>query len=319
MTTQAKKILIYVIVPVLFLLIVSGMMIHNHINSQANLRHIEADKIELTDSEVMSNATHIVDAVYIGEQITKYGSELIFEPVAVIKGDIGGEDLNLIYVQPLETHSSASMFNTDNSVPYIKGEEYMLFLEKNISVYYEHNKYVQIGEMIISAEDDQWDEYHTKASDVIAQTENIAPSSYGVKYSDSTEVKELIDFSSNIFVVKVTNIYAESTLAPTTVYNCTVTKVVRGVPAESGNILITFFNDTVKTSEEYLVLLADASETAPVYTLSSQKNCVYSVDDVKLTSDLELLLKQATDFRATELNRSDQDILDEEKAARDSN
>jgi hypothetical protein len=75
----------------------------------------------------------------------------------------------------------------------------------------------------------------------------------------------------------------------------------------------------VKTSEEYLVLLADASETAPVYTLSSQKNCVYSVDDVKLTSDLELLLKQATDFRTTESNRSDQDILDEEKAARDSN
>lgn len=320
MTTRAEKIFMLVIPSVLFLFTLSGMIISDRMNGKTELRYSEADVIELTDLEVMSNATHIVDAIYIGEQASTYGSELIFEPVSVLKGMLEGDDQNLIYVQPLTTFSSASEFNTENSVPYVEGQEYMLFLEKNISVYYEHNKYVQIGEMIIAADDDQWEEYHTTASNVVAQTEDITPSSYGVKYSDSTELTELVDFSSNIFVVEVTGIYANSTIAPTTVYNCTVNKVIRGMPAEDGNILITFFNDTVETGGEYLVLLADASETAPVYTLSSQNNCVYSINnDVGLTSDLELLLEQATDFCATESKKSDQDILEEEEAARDSN
>ena len=87
------------------------------------------------------------------------------------------------------------------------------------------------------------------------------------------------------------------------------------MPVEQGNILITLFNDTVEIGQEYLVLLADATQTAPVYTLAA-KNGVYGLEEVENSPVLTALLDTATEYHTVIVEKSEQDILREEAAYR---
>ena len=58
------------------------------------------------------------------------------------------------------------------------------------------------------------------------------------------------------------------------------------------------FNGTVEIGKEYLVLLADASDSAPVYVLSAKNNCVYPVEEAESIEVLAQLLTQAKTYSA---------------------
>lgn len=312
MTTAKKKFLICTAI-VLALSVTVVAVVISRTDSKPPVRYTEVDGVAWSDEEVMARATHIVDAVYVGEYVTDYGTELMFEPVKTFKGDLNIADDTRIYVQPIPKSSDGQ----DEAV-YTQNKTYMLFLEKNSSVYYEHDKYVQLGGLFVSSEDSKWTEYHTKAS-AVAKRKNTAPSSYGIPYTDSTELEAVINASENIFVVKIESVYAESDIAPTTVYNARVLQTIKNTPAREGNILITLFNDTVTVGGEYLVLLADATETAPVYTLSSRENSVYGISDAQEIPELESLLGQAEEYTAGNSVKSDEELLEEEQNARNTN
>src|SRR5699024_5997537 len=191
-----------------------------------------------------------------------------------------------IYVQPE---------SEQDVVVYKENEMYMLFLEKNSSVYYEHDKYVQINNIKVSANDHNWDPYHDQAQTILDKHSDTVPSSYGSEYTHSTNINDILEVSENIFVVKIKDVFSKSNIGPTTVYQSSVIKTIRNTPSDSGNILITLFNDTVNIGDEYVVLLADATDSAPVYTLSS-KNSVYTLEEAQAIPELEMLLNDATEF-----------------------
>lgn len=255
-------------------------------NENGNGVEAENDEIELSLNEITSQATHIVDAKYVGEYQSEYGNELMFKPVKLLKGEINTNDEKTIYVQPE---------SEQDVVVYKENEMYMLFLEKNSSVYYEHDKYVQINNIKVSANDHNWDPYHDQAQTILDKHSDTVPSSYGSEYTHSTNINDILEVSENIFVVKIKDVYSKSNIAPTTVYQSSVIKTIRNTPSDSGNILITLFNDTVNIGDEYVVLLADATDSAPVYTLSS-KNSVYTLEEAQAIPELEMLLNDATEF-----------------------
>lgn len=314
MNHRLENILRLVIPSVLVAIIVLCVVFFHPAGSSTKWVQSEADRALLDEQEAMARATHIIDAVYVGARASENSNTLLFKPVNAIKGELEGIDQERIYVQNLG--EDAPSLETGEDTLYIKDKEYMLLLEKNISVYYDNNKYVQIGKMILSRDDGRWADYHNLAKEIAGRTKDTTPSAYGVRYSDASDVADLMDFSTNIFTVTVSEVYAESAIAPTTVYRCSVTKKLKGEPAENGNILITFFKETVKIGESYVVLLADASETAPVYTLSSRTNCVYPVEKVSSIPELARLLEQAADFSTAESTENESEILEEEKAAR---
>lgn len=280
----------------------------------ADLKEKESNQITFSDStsillsfdEIVTLSTHILDAEYAGVSSTKYGSELMFKPISLIKGAIEDE---IIYV-PFTPSSP------DEQIEYIINETYVLFLEKNSSVYYEHDKYVQLDEIHISSTSDEWKTVHERASTILSKSRSKANvlEGYGVAHTNSASMKDILDFSENIFEVQIMGIYAESTVTPTTVYNCNVVKTLKNVP-DNNSILITMFNDTVKIGEKYVVLLADASETAPVYTLSS-KNSVYPCVDAEKIPELTELCQNATAFKTSMtsmVTKTHEEILAEEQ------
>ena len=251
----------------------------------------QSDVILPTEDQVLEKATHIVDAFYMGENRTEYGTEYIFKTVKSLKGEMAPEDLERFYVT-----SSAEELSADGKpVAFEEGKEYILFLEKNISVYYEHNKYVRIGAPLEVPDDSLIDTLLERIADLPAGS---VPAAYGTAYSTAEDLASLTESSSNIFAVRIEGVYAESTVGPTTVWSCRVTKTIKGTPAEGGNILITFFNGTVEEGGEYLVLLADATRTAPVYTLSSRNGSVYPLPAE--SEEVLKLLEQAADFETEE-------------------
>lgn len=280
------------------ILIISINAIRSHTIASNAITFSETDNVDLSLDEVVSYATHIINAEYVGDYTSKYGTELMFEPVELLKGNIDTDTENgelnaiaasVIYVQPL------SINNEQESIPYQKNTMYMLFLEKNSSVYYEHDKYVQLSEEQISSSDNRWEQYNAQVQKDLAELGKQALSAYGISYTNSTEIKDILEASPNIFVVKIEDIHSKSTVTPTTVYRGSVTKTIRNTSVNDGNILITLFNDTVDIGNEYMLLLADITETAPVYTLSS-KNSVYGMEAAKAIPELEKLLYDARSF-----------------------
>lgn len=275
-------------VAVLFVIsFITIKMIYNHAEGTNEMPFSEEDHIKLSFDEVVSQATHIIEAEYVGDYISEYDHELMFNPVKVLKGQLDTDDNSIIYVQSLlEVQKELSEYNKD--------ETYLLFLEKNSSVYYEHDKYVQLGDLQLSSNDSEWQEHYKRVETALTDLKNQAPTSYGVEYTNSTDMREILSVSKNIFVVKIEEIYAKSTVSPTTVYHSNVTKTIKNTPVD-GNILITFFNDTVEIGGEYVVLLADATDTAPVYSLSS-KESVYTLEEAYKIPELEELMKESIDF-----------------------
>ena len=57
-------------------------------------------RIIRTDEEHMAHATHILDAVYLGTYTTEYGTELMFLPTKVYRGELIEKNKMTNYVQP---------------------------------------------------------------------------------------------------------------------------------------------------------------------------------------------------------------------------
>lgn len=268
-----------------------------------------SNHIELSFEEVAAKADYIMDAVYTGSSTTEYGTELMFRPVKLIKGSMVTSANANIYVQPID----------DLSVQpeYKAGKTYMLFLNKHSSVYYDHDKYTQLGGLYIPENDAKWKNYHTQVTQIAAASRNSPTESTEKRYTDATDIDEVIAFSENIFVVRIDSVLAVSTVGPTTVYNCTVLKTVKNTPNGNGKIYITLFNDTVSVGGEYLVLLAETGETSLIYGLSSSDSSVYSMEVANAQPSLKALLEQAATYSALDTSKSDQEVWEDEQKARE--
>jgi len=229
---------------------------------------LDGSKEVLNFEELVSGATHILNAEYIGVHSSEYQTSLMFKPNRLIKGDVKD---NIIYL-------NFNLSSRYEEIKYTAGENYLLFLEKNRSVYREHDIYVQRGEHYISSTSNDWENFHEQTLDIMSRLKSTAPEVYGNEFTTSSSIKDILNVSPNIFKVEIADIFTESTITPTTVYKCNVINVIQGNTFDTKDVLITLFNDTVKIGEKYVVLLADSRESHPVYTLSS-KNSIYTWEE----------------------------------------
>lgn len=253
------------------------------------------DQEILEDEEVVVRATHVVDAVYIGKNSGYSLNDDIFQVKTIYKGRIDTVDEAELHVLLTE--------ELPEGTNLVAGQTYNLCIEKNISVYYDYNHYVQIGRIVSETDVEDWENYHEMINNTMKRVQMTSPMEYGVPYADSAlPLENIIDFSSNIFIVEIKGIYAESQIQDTTVYYCTVKKTAKNEPTNGGGILITLFNNSVEVGEEYLVLLADASDTAPIYTLSAKSKSIFSLAEVNSIPELNIICNEAKEYQATNLN-----------------
>ncbi len=253
----------------------------------------DSDKLLLSEEDVVFYATHILDATYLGTYTTKYGTEFMFLPTKVYKGELSDKNQFAIYVT-LRGDCEVSPHSPDDAegIPFKENKTYLLFLEKHISVYYEHDKFVPLSEMVLASNDAKRDGYYEQVEAMI-KNDSSSVAMHGLSFTESDNLDEVLEASDNIFVVKIESVIAESTFTPTTVYSCRVQQLVRDASDVPQDIWVPLFNDTVKVGGEYLLLLSAANDTKPVYSLSSRLHSVYAVSDAEAIPELRELLTTA--------------------------
>ena len=235
----------------------------------------EPEREDLTEDEMICRATHIVTA-----ELVSTGDQYLFRVQKTLKAnsEIGDE----IYVQPYPDQV--------RMVARTIGRSYLLFLERNSAVFYEHDIFV----MLKDAEPADPEERVTELMERIEALagEDKAPAYYGNGFTESSYMRDILAATYHIVKVKVLDegVRSDETRAgmyPTVNCSCAVTEVMKGTLRKDDRIRITFFaDDQVQTGKEYLVFLAECRESAPVYTLSS-RNSVYDPERLAM-GDLKM-------------------------------
>ncbi|MCL1822687.1 MAG: hypothetical protein FWG44_00635 [Oscillospiraceae bacterium] len=238
-----------------------------------------SDYIELSFEEIVSGATHILDAEYIGVYPVKREMLLMFKPNRLIKGDVKDNIIHIAF--------ELSIGQGVEDIKYTEGENYLLFIDRNRSVYREHDIYTERGADCISSKSEDWEKVHEQTFDLMTKFKNTAPEVYGAEFTFSTSITDILKVSPNIFEVEITEVEAKSMIVPVTSYICTVTEVIQGTSFVPKSIYLSLFNDTVKVGETYIVLLSDSSAN-PVYALSS-RNSVYTREKALKIPELKAL------------------------------
>ena len=249
---------------------------------------------ELTMEQVVSGASHIVDAEFLGFYAWEKAGEthLLFELNQIYKGAFE-EKKPRIYVTKL---FSDYRLDPGEKETYEVGKNYMLFLEKHISVYYDYDIYAQTGQVYMPEGRHNWEATHAETKKLLATVKNTAYDAVGIRFTTSEKMKDVVDSADGVFVVRVDKRWGNVPKTSfTTQYRCSVTKTLKGEPNNQGYLVITFFNDTVELGKEYVVLINSAETKSFFYGLAS-KNSLFTLEEAEEIPELKVLLDQAEDY-----------------------
>lgn len=245
--------------------------------------------------ECISVATNIVSAKYIDAKQRGMYSDLTFEISEQLKGYIEEENIVVTVMnQYVEVMDTSIKYEQDYS-KYSPGEEYVLILERHVSVYYDTDKYLVIGDIFIPKKNisnstiygeeniSNWvSEVDIEINNYEAITSRIEKSVdmspecgyYGTDYIHSDNIENIKEQTEFIFEVKIVESTGGSENNNTESFNCEVMNCIKG-EANSDVIEIIFIADTVEVGNEYRVMLSHKGK-ANFYTLSSK----YSVNPI---------------------------------------
>ena len=247
------------------------------------------DKIIFDNRQAMSIATHLITVKYLGTETNAYGVKVyLFCPQRVLKGTLEGEENNIIHAIADDGESGSFVYG------FTKEGEYLLCLEKHISVYEPQSTFI-FYDNVFSSEDDQWSGILASAEQIATETAGSVPPYYGHAFSVSTDINEIIDFATNVFVVKAENLLSASRYS-TEVFYFTVTKTWKNTPVNNGQIYIRVPEGTVTLGKSYVVFLADAEETSAIYTVAAKTNCVFSLEEAAGIPAIAHILAEATPY-----------------------
>ena len=176
---------------------------------------------------------------------------------------------------------------TTTEPQFEKGKKYLLVLSKMSSVYFEEDKYMNVGDACIELDDNNRiiqskmykEQQEIGFSDLKSIKKRISeivesnepPKAFGVPFTDSEDLSEIVPASQYIVHVAVESITIESSSNRDT-YSCRVVQSIKGETAETIQAIL--FKNTVKIGGEYILLLNKESEVSLLYTLSSKDSTI---------------------------------------------
>lgn len=184
------------------------------------------------------------------------------------------------------------------------GGQYILLLSKTTSVYFDHDKYMCLGDSLIQIDNNNkfvkfqmYDKdidigirdinelkaYIDKVSTLVKIVE-----AYGVPFTKSDKLSEIVTVSNYIVHVKIGSISIKAPNSNRDTYYCNVIKNFKGSTDEK--IQVVLFKGTVTEGEEYILLLNKESGNSLLYTLSS-RNSVISFNQTDQIKQLYELLE----------------------------
>ncbi|MCR5375655.1 MAG: hypothetical protein K6E71_02790 [Lachnospiraceae bacterium] len=247
------------------------------------------DRIFMESKQAMSVATHLMVVKFLGTETDDYGTKVyLFSPQRVLKGILEGDENTVIYAIAND-EDSKSFTNFFNKVT-----EYLLSLEKHISVHEPRSTFI-FYDNVFSSDDEQWSGILASAEQIAAETADSVPPYYGNAFTVSTDINEIIDFATNVFVVKAEH-FISAARHSTELYYFTVTKTWKNTPSGNGQIYLAVPEGIVTCGESYVVLLSGAEKTSPVYTVAAKTNSVFSLKEAAGIPAIAKILEEATPY-----------------------
>lgn len=234
--------------------------------------------------DAVSHATNIFEGEFLSERKRDLGIEYFFRVKKQIKGTVGEEEVCVF--SPYGTvYIEDSDISYEREQEYTLGETYLIIGERQVSVYYDYDKYLIYAKTRIPtanienakmygdpltmhaertfADIDEMEEYITSVPSKYPDREFL-----GNDYIKSDDL-ELIARESD-YLIQAEPIELEISLEGKgwDIYICRVTEIYKG-DIEESEIEIAFFFGTVNVGEKYTVALSDTS-CKGLYDLSSK-------------------------------------------------
>lgn len=233
----------------------------------------------------------------------------VFAPVNTLKGEIK-EDTIIVRGNNHATIYVDEYIYVDDVARYEMGEEYLLVLDRYISVYNEYDYYQRLGGIFISRGTLEGATMFGYASIVeMLQNTNIVCENYkglvdyveniikenptgtgsnGTDYIRSDKLEDIVEQTKTILRVKITDHWVIGNNKDREDCYCIVEETLKGEEI-TGEINVVVPYESVNTGEEYIFLLSKVHETSGFYIMSS-KNSVYSVEDVENVGKIRALI-----------------------------
>ncbi|MCI5751753.1 MAG: hypothetical protein MR038_04630 [Oscillospiraceae bacterium] len=222
------------------------------------------------------------DCIVLAKYKGKVGSEYKFSVVRMIKGSITG---SFFYVTASE----------DFGAELVSGTKYVLYLDRDISVYYAHDKYTPNYDIIITADKRNNITGMTVMGEemgglpetvtVLTQYTDTVPSTAVLDedYIRSGTVYDLMDDAKIIVKVKVGERTGDY-MSGSGIYECTLLETKKGkAPATFSAAL---FDSTIFEGEEYYLMLSGKNSDG-VYELNSKKSAVRAQSTAAYAAEIE--------------------------------
>lgn len=166
---------------------------------------------------------------------------------------------------------------------YKKGKEYIFILQEIDNVY--EREYFIMDDTYLPVNDPANCTIYSKKINVSSSLEkyinqyrylNKSGEDLNIEYTKSKQCKDIIDTAKYIVKLRVKNKQMETD--DTFVSECQILESLKGdINSINNKIFVTFFKNTVKVGEEYIVNLNSDTEQSLIYSLSA-KNGIYSLN-----------------------------------------
>lgn len=277
----------------------------------------EAEAEYMSFEEALSSATDVLTGKFVSYTTVSdevVYTELEFEVEEVLKGETDSEVIYVFEVPTLVSFSDMEESYLTATYDYTVGESYLLVLSRRVSVYYEHDRYYQEGEIYIPLSEPTDSMMYTQPLTLhntsglsladeedllssiegilvsVAAEDNTESSAYfGSAYIDSEDISELAAASDYVFSVQTVELLVEGVYAQTETWICKIETLYKGDISESvlsGRIYVVFFSGQVSAGEEYIVMASRSGPDSLIFTLTSE-NSVISCEDTSAISMLE--------------------------------
>ena len=247
----------------------------------------EIQWMDISLSEAVQGSNLIVKGVYAGPVECTTHIDHTFDVTQLMYGDYDNDSLAVCEYPDLPLRFGGAEYKI--------GDEYLLILEKNVSVYREHDRFYPVAGLfvplscdgpVIMQEKEIGEEGIALAENPEEQLARMLPNRSGLDAYSGTEFVPSIEIdkvdvqSSHVLEVIIGDILNENENLGTTCYECEVLNVYSGC-GTAEQVFINFFTGSVEPGRNYLVAVNQVEPDSLVYALAAKENAVFAMNSAE--------------------------------------
>ncbi|MCL1807846.1 MAG: hypothetical protein FWG31_09110 [Oscillospiraceae bacterium] len=283
------------LLPMLLLLVIFAGCSNdaNTVSSDTSTNEMLYETEQTMKSLTFREAVELSDCAIIGKYVafSERDSyvEHTFTVKEVMRGDVYEKTVHLIEMKGTAYVEGTNYSYKTGEDIYNKGEEYILIMNVNDSLFYDYPLYVLVSNIYIPAKSIERGTINENRipDDVLSVIENakISKNSNKRNYIESNDIKTIVAETDIIMEVKI--IEVEEGLFNGNVYYCEVINIIKGgiISTDKGKVLISLIKDSVEVGETYIVMVNAVSEDSFIYVQSSRKSIIEK-GDIKMVNTI---------------------------------